>query len=264
MEQMAAERTCPVCGEKTERWFGVEGLIPFRLVHRMCHCERDRQKAEEAARVKRETEQKISAYRKRGLTDAQYIDCTFANDDGASAKTSELCKKYVENWDWVRKNNAGILFWGDVGGGKTFYAACIANALIDKGIPVIMTTIPKLTASMQRDFGENREAVLSTVADIPLLILDDVGIERDTEFGMESAYEIVNTRYKAKKPLIITTNLTPTVFTETEDTVRKRIYDRLTEMCAPMRVTTKGRRLGIAKDKMARMMEQFGMAGGKR
>ena len=253
------EKTCPVCGEKTEVWFGVEGLIPFRLVHRMCRCEREKWEAKEADRAKRETERKIAVYRERGLTDAQYLECTFSADDEESGKVSQFCRKYVENWDWARTNSAGILLWGDVGGGKTFYAACIANALIDKGIPVVMTTIPRLTASMQRDFGSGRESVLSMVADIPLLILDDVGTERDTEFSNEAAYEIVNERYKSRKPLVVTTNLTPAAMRGATDATQRRIYDRLIEMCAPLKVPAKDRRKAAAQDKLNRMMEQFGM-----
>lgn len=252
-------RLCAVCGEKKQTWFEVTGLIPKSKVPCMCKCERDKREAEEAARKRQEMKIRIDRYRRTCLADEQYKECTFDRDDGADAKASEFCKAYVANWEWVQENNAGILLWGDVGGGKTFLAACIANALIDKDIPATMTTIPKLVAAMTKDFGAERGNVLYMVANAPLLVLDDVGTERDTEFSNEQVYEIINTRYKAKKPLIITTNLTMNALKNAEDVTKRRIYDRLVEMCTPCRVASSGRRQKAARSKMEQMMAQFGL-----
>ena len=252
-------RICAKCGERKQTWFGVNDLIPLKKVPCMCRCEREKLEAEEAARKQDEQYRLIQQYRNRGLTDEQYKACTFAADDGMDEKASKFCRAYVDNWKWVQENNAGIMLWGDVGGGKTFLAACIANALIDKGIPATMTTIPKLVAAMTQDFGKNRGDVLYMVANAPLLVLDDVGTERDTEFSNEQAYEIVNTRYKAQKPLIITTNLMMTELKDAKDVTRKRIYDRLVEMCTPCKVTSTGRRQKAAQDKMDQMLTQFGL-----
>lgn len=252
-------RICAKCGERKQTWFEVKGLIARNKVPCMCRCEREKQEAEEAARRREEQYRLIQQYRNKGLTDEQYKACTFSADDGMDTKASPFCKKYVENWAWVQENNAGIMLWGDVGGGKTFLAACIANALIDKGIPATMTTIPKLVAAMTKDFGKDREDVLYMVANAPLLVLDDVGTERKTEYNNELVYEIVNTRYKAKKPLVITTNLAMKEMAEETDKTKKRIYDRLIEMCTPCKVTSTGRRQQAARNRMEQMMAQFGL-----
>lgn len=258
MEQLRElTEVCPVCGEKTKRWFGKEGLIPFRIVPRMCRCEREKYAVEQAERERIQRIQKINRLREKGLSDAQYRDCTFALDDGADKHASNFCRRYVEEWPWMQENNAGILLWGDVGGGKTFYAACIANALIEQGIPAVMTTIPQLTARMQKSFGAEREQVLSMVKGAPLLVLDDVGTERNTEYGNELVYEIINQRYKAKKPLIVTTNLTMETLRSATDTGKKRVYDRIIEMCAPCQVATLNRRKQVAQDKFRRVRERI-------
>ena len=254
-------RLCAVCGEKKQTWFEVAGLIPKSKVPCMCKCERDKRDAEEAERKRQEMMLRIDRYRRTCLADEQYKECTFDKDDGADPKASEFCKAYVQNWEWVQENNAGIMLWGDVGGGKTFLAACIANALIDKDIPATMTTIPKLVAAMTKDFGAERGNVLYMVANAPLLVLDDVGTERNTEFSNEQVYEIINTRYKAKKPLIVTTNLTMNAMKNAEDVTHRRIYDRIVEMCTPCRVTSNGRRQKAARSKMEQMMAQFGLEG---
>ena len=250
-------RLCAVCGEKKQTWFEVAGLIPKSKVPCMCKCERDKREAEEAERKRQEMKIRIERYRHTCLADEQYKECIFSRDDGADPEASGRCRKYVEKWDKMAENNIGLLLWGDVGGGKTFLAGCIANALIDKDIPATMTTIPKLVAAMTKDFGAERGNVLYMVANAPLLVLDDVGTERNTEYSNEQVYEIINTRYKAKKPLIITTNLTMKAMKEEEDTTRKRIYDRLVEMCTPCKVSSTGRRQQAARSKMELMMQLF-------
>lgn len=252
---------CAHCAEPKEAWFEVPGLIPRCVRPRMCKCERDKRDAEEAERKRQEMVLRIDRYRRTCLADEQYKECTFGKDDGADPKASDFCKAYVQNWEWVQENNAGIMIWGDVGGGKTFLAACIANALIDKDIPATMTTIPKLVSAMTKDFGAERGNVLYMVANAPLLVLDDVGTERNTEFSNEQVYEIINTRYKAKKPLIVTTNLTMNAMKNAEDVTHRRIYDRIVEMCTPCRVTSSGRRQKAARSKMEQMMAQFGLEG---
>lgn len=253
-------RVCSVCGERKQTFFEVEGLIPKNKVPCMCKCERDRLAAEEEARKRQEMALRIDRYRQQGMTDEQYRACTFRADDCADVKASRFCRKYVENWKWAAENNAGLLLWGDVGGGKTFLAACIANALIDKGVPATMTTLPRLVNAMQKDFGAERESVLRMVAQTPLLVLDDVGTERDTEYMGEQVYEIINARYKAQKPLIVTTNLTMEALKKMEDVTHRRIYDRIVEMCTPCKVSGCGRRQKTARNKMKMMMQQFGMA----
>ena len=227
-------------------------VIPYA-----CECRRERERQEEEAKKREEAKRRIEAMRKNGLADEQYKACTFSADDGSDQEASQFCRAYVREWEWAQETNSGIMLYGDVGGGKTFLAACIANALIDKGVPVMMTTIPRLVSAMGKDFGENREAILRQISSIPLLVLDDIGTERNTSYGMELVYEIINTRYKSQKPLIVTTNLTMTAVKEVEDIGYRRIYDRVVEMCAPLKVSCSGRRQKAARSKLEEMRERF-------
>lgn len=246
---------CGKCNHKKQTFFEVPGFISRRKVACMCMCQIMEQAEIKLTKEREEAEQ----LRAECLGDEQFKDCTFAADDGTDQHASQFCRRYVENWRWCVENNAGLLLWGDVGGGKTFFAACIANALIDKGTMAVMTTIPQLMAEMTADFGANRERVMERIEKAPLLILDDVGTERNTSYGMEQVYEIINARYKAKKPLIVTTNLTMKALKETADTAQRRIYDRIVEMCTPCKVSADGRRQAAAKAKRDAMLEQFGM-----
>jgi len=194
-----------------------------------------------------------------GIEDERAKKATFSGDDGADRESGAFLRRYVEKWDEMREKNIGLLLHGDVGGGKTFFAGCIANAIIEKAInegnthsaPVLMTTIPALRDEMQRDFGAKKAYVLRTIAETPLLILDDIGFEKTTPTAAELAFDIINQRYKANLPLIVTTNLTLADISNAQDMQQRRIFDRIVEMCVPVYVKADGRRRAVALDKSA-------------
>ena len=87
----------------------------------------------------------------------------------------------------------------------------------------------------------------------PLLIIDDFGIERGTEYALEQIYNIVDSRYRSQKPLIVTTNLTLDEIRHPQDTAHARIYDRLLEMCIPVSCIGVSFRKENAQEKLKRM-----------
>jgi len=99
------------------------------------------------------------------------------------------------------------LLWGDVGTGKTFLAGCIANALMERNIPVLMTSLPKLLNALGGIYSGERNEYLQSLNRYRLLIIDDLGVERDTPYVLEMVYFVIDERYKSGKLFIITTNL---------------------------------------------------------
>jgi DNA replication protein DnaC len=84
---------------------------------------------------------------------------------------------------------------------------------------------------------KDRNEYIAHLCSFPLLILDDFGMERGTEYGLEQVYNVIDSRYRSRKPLIVTANLTLEELQNPEDTAHTRIYDRLTEMCCPVCIT---------------------------
>ena len=72
---------------------------------------------------------------------------------------------------------------------------------------------------------------LSRLCSFPLLILDDFGMERGTEYGLEQVYNVIDSRYRSNKPLIVTTNLTLEELQHPEDTAHARICLLYTSRC---------------------------------
>ena len=161
---------------------------------------------------------------------------------------------YVENWETMKERNIGYLLWGGVGTGKSYFAGCIANALMEREIPVCMTNFALILGDLAASF-EGRNEYISRLCRYPLLILDDFGMERGTEYGLEQVYSVIDSRYRSRRPLIVTTNLTLQQIQNPPDTAHARIYDRLTSMCAPVRFTGSNFRKETAQEKLERLKQ---------
>lgn len=224
--------------------------IPEEYIKVRCACKCEQEREKQIAHLKR-----VESLKRYAFEDREYEKMIFDFDDDPNSKASNISKNYVKKWEEMKKNNIGLMFYGSVGTGKTFYSACIANALLEKEVSVYMTNVPSLISSLSKNFGEDSDRVLQKVAAVSLLILDDVGIERDTEFSLEKFQEIVDTRYRSKKPTIISTNLALEQFSNNENLRYQRVYSRITEMSYPVEVTGYDRRLKIAAKKMQVIQE---------
>ena len=163
-------------------------------------------------------------------------------------------KKYVDNWEEMKRNHIGCLFWGPVGTGKSFIAGCIANALMEQEISVRMTNFSAILNDLTASF-EGRNEYIERLCRFPLLILDDFGMERGTEYGLEQVYNVIDSRYRSRKPLIVTTNLSLTELQNPQDTAHARIYDRVLEMCLPILFTGENFRKETAQAKLNGLKE---------
>ena len=166
---------------------------------------------------------------------------TFSNDDGGNSKIIGIARKYVDNFNVMRSQGTGLLLYGNVGCGKSFAAACIANALIDRGTPCMMTNFSRIINRLQESF-EGRQKYIDNLSRFDLLVIDDMAVERNSEYVWENIMNIVDSRYRSGLPLIVTTNLTIGELADPSDIRRQRVYSRLKEMCVPIEVTGADRR----------------------
>lgn len=173
-----------------------------------CRCRqatREKQEKEERARLHYE---KVQRLKLQGFTDWAMQHWTFANDHGQNLQM-QLAQRYVAHWPEMREKNVGLLLWGGVGTGKSFMAGCIANALMEQEVAVCMTNFARIMNELNNAFS-GRNEVVDRLCGYPLLVIDDFGMERGTEYALEQIYNIIDSRYRSRKPLIVTTNLTLT------------------------------------------------------
>lgn len=231
---------CGKCGTRRETLISMpdfygDGKTVMKKVRTQCKCRTEADAAAEAEKLKNREMEAIKCLKRQSLMDERLSDATFGSFsvNKNNAKNQGLCKRYVEKFDIMLEKNQGMLFYGDVGTGKTFAAACIANHLIERRIPVVMTSFVKLLDSMQ-NFRDEDSVMINRLNRAKLLIIDDLGAERGTDFALEKVYNIVDSRYRARLPLILTTNLSLSEMKNAVDIRYTRIYDRIFEICYPM------------------------------
>jgi len=230
------------CGKcNTPKQCRIELFGKMRTVHCLCKCRTEKRDAEEAERKRIEWLRHIQRLRKMGFPDADMQDWTFAKDDHKNEQISKIAQNYVDNFDEMKKRGKGLLLFGTVGTGKTFISACIANALIDKGRACLVTNFARLVNTIQSTF-DGKQDYIDRLNDFDLLVIDDLASERDTEYMNEIVQNIIDSRYRAGLPLIITTNLTSDELKYAKEIRKQRIYSRLFEMCVPVEVKGKDRR----------------------
>ncbi len=228
---------------------------PTGFINVLCACkaESNRQEKERdsAAQERFINNIHVGERRRDCFSDDFYKSMSFAADKGKAPRAIEAAHYFVDNFEKLAAENMGLMFLGNVGTGKTFAACCIANALIEKGYSAWVVTASDLIRAAGC-FSTSEETFFK-LRDVDLLIVDDIGTQSNSERNLGLLFEVIDKRYKAGKPLVITTNLTAENLRNAPNTGLKRIYDRLIEMCSctisPVVLTGKSLRGDIGKEK---------------
>lgn len=250
------KEVCPKCGKHLYK--EVTLLGSKRVVKVMCKCEsiayHQKELQEEAMKKQNRLEKLMSD----SLMDEKFKKSTFQNWDFAkgSKQMCELGKRYAANFKECKGKGLGLLIYGEPGNGKTYLVSAIANELLVQFVPVICVSINGLLSRIQRTYnkwGKEAESdVIRGLCNADLLIVDDLGTEKQSDWSKSMIYNIIDSRYRSSLPFIITTNLninpnqTNGILTELYG---KRTEDRILEMCTPVLNKAESIRIGEAKKK---------------
>lgn len=229
-----------------------------RVVPCICKCKAEEIKAEEEAIRQREFFNKVMQMRRAGFPEDAMKEWTFANDDGSNPKLTKAMQNFVEHFQTFKEDGKGLLLFGSVGTGKTYLAACVANALIDKGIPCLVTNFARIANEVQGKF-DGRQQYYDNLNSFPLLVIDDLSAERKTEYMQEIVFNVIDSRYRAKLPIIITTNLTRDELQKPADLTNQRIFSRLFEMCTPLELSGNDRRRKALREDIGKAKQLLGL-----
>jgi DNA replication protein DnaC len=202
-------------------------------------------KADDDAMHERLRQNQIEQRRMICFGSSDLIRATFADDDCKDPRLTETCKAFSErvagdsSRDW-------LLLWGDCGTGKSFMAACIANAAIDAGMTARFITVPEIE---QQLWNADRATVYDEFNHVDLLIIDDFGCERRTDYMDEIKFNLIDGRLRSGKPCVITSNLTLGDFAAPADLTQKRIISRILERAKTFHVLGDDRRFAAFKSR---------------
>lgn len=150
-------------------------------------------------------------------------------------ETDKKIDRYMED--------KGLYVWGEAGVGKTVLACSIAKAFIKAGWVVKYISSPKFIMQLQdsyKDIAESTYNKLEDVSTIPLLVIDDIGAEKLTDFVKQAFYFIINEREQWERPTIITSNYS---LDDLDTYIDSRISSRISGMCDIIKLEGKDRRL---------------------
>ena len=212
-----------------------------RIVWCICQCDADRlqerkEKDDYEERMRYVQRLKMASCMPRDCMEASFSEYRVRKEN---EKAFNIAKRYVERFGTMKQEAQGLLLYGPLGTGKSYTAACIANALMEQSVPVLMTSFVEIL----------KEATL--------LIIDDLGAERDSAYAVEKVYSVIDRRVRSWKPMILTTNLKVQDMVGCADLSLRRIYDRIFEKCYPVEMLGTSFRLEEAARRQAQMKMLF-------
>ena len=178
-------------------------------------CISEKEKARRAEKAAREAEEKMKRlalssgiprrYRSAGFE--EYI--THGKQDRERAK--RIAVSFAERFDEVSEKGVSLIFTGNPGTGKTHLACAIANKVMKGGRTVSLTGVPAMMRAVRetyRDDPRNTESeVIASLANVDLLIIDEVGVQAGSNHELRVMFDILNERYQDVKPTILISNL---------------------------------------------------------
>lgn len=241
---------CEYCGkEKMEKNVGYKNTHMIWVSQCDCY---DRSYKREKLKDKGES-LKSDIKRRKGIVGERFYNKTFSNfKKELNIKAYNECLSYVRNLEENLKQGKGLFITGNVGSGKTHLLAAIIDWIARMTtrrayrVWIIFITSVDLLALIKYTFDRknkddnNTEELMSKLEDCDLLIIDDLGTEKTTDWASELFYKIIDSRYSNLKSTIITANLTDQ---ELKEKLSERLISRIYEMCKGIKLTGKDYRL---------------------
>lgn len=226
--QESAEHICPYCSQVVPPLeINILGIV--RRVQPRCRCEVQAYEAgiQEAAERKRRND----IERKFAISSlgARFQECRFETFSPrfGSDRLAETLRRYAESFDGGPNS---YVIWGVPGNGKTHLAAAVCHTIKERGFIPVFQSVPELLERIRNTFdGKHKETereIMAALLECDLLVLDDIGAEKPTEWVQDVLFRIVDGRYRNKRPILYTSNFDIRGLAER---LGPRIVDRMVE-----------------------------------
>ncbi len=213
----AGDRACPFGACDGSGW-----ILGPENVARPCECR----------------ERRVSRARSRGVASvipAKYRGLSFDRPPVTDLNPTVVgaVREYTESLDEKLEGGRGLWLMGDVGTGKTSLAMLVSKAALEDGHSVAIYSLPRLLSRIRRTYdaeaGEQSYLeFFQRLTSVDLLHVDDLGVEKRTDWVLEQLYALVDERYEAQRSILVTTNLDQS---QLEEQIGARTVSRLVEIC---------------------------------
>jgi DNA replication protein DnaC len=236
------DKVCPHCGRELQaewvefppalqRKYGKQGEWYYHTCTPECEKKNDQREWEHMRRDAR-----VATLRNRSGLSKRMRGYSFANFkpyfSPSAARAAEKVENYLKSWEENREFGKGLYFCGGVGTGKTHLAVAVMNELMQrKRVPSLFVTVPEFLDNLREAYmipGRDLDEWMDTVKNADLLVLDDLGSERPTEWVRERLFVIVNHRYREALPTLFTSNIGPR---DLATQLGERTASRIIAMC---------------------------------
>ncbi len=223
--------TCPECGKEITILSITLGSQTKRIVPR-CRCQVEKEEQWHKELKEREWKRRIESLFPTWALGQRFQECTFERFIVRPGTESALkaARGFAANFPPV--DGVGLMFLGTWGNGKSHLAAAIVHAVKAQGHTAVFASVPEVLSRIRATYNdearETEAQLMFGLREAKLTVLDDLGAEKKSKWTLEKVYELIDARYRARRPTIVTSNLTPE---ELEKQIGPRAYDRLLEMC---------------------------------
>ena len=215
----AAQPVCPLGVCDGSGW-----ILGPENVARPCEC-RDRRMARRRARGV------------RSVIPRRYRDVSLeiARNDGVNPVVLKVVGDFLEEIGPRLDKGHGLWLAGRVGAGKTALAMLVSKTALEVGRTVAIYSLPKLLARIRATYekdlgGDSYTQFFDRLISVDLLHIDDLGVEKRSDWVLEQLYSVVNERYEMERSMVVTTNLEQPAL---EEQIGERTVSRLIEICGP-------------------------------
>jgi DNA replication protein DnaC len=248
---------CMHCGEEVQV-LEVEFNGIKKIVQPACPCEAEALREADEKSAKFQEQRKLREMFSISDLGEKFQEANFNQVKmvAGAENAIKLSKRFVNEFGSELWKGAALMLWGNVGNGKSLLAASVANELEGKGKTVVFISMPNLLQKIRSTFNNNNKEteneIMKALHTCDLLVIDDIGAEKVTDWVEDVIFRIIDGRYTRKKPIFITSNLSP-------DDLGKHIgfrsMDRLTEICQPIHNKATSYRKVIAGERLKKILE---------